>query len=128
MTFLNSFPLFFCKWTAPLLQRMFSMWNYRRYNENTVSSRSKIRTCKNFTLKNLHSMAIVHTLAFTHTHKCAYTQTKGKQGLVHIFRFICSISVFLFLFNSIMFVAFSTVGLCFNLLYRFVYLLLFSSF
>lgn len=91
------------------------------------------------TLRNQHTMALFtylrpHVHTHIHAHKCAYIQTKGKQGLVHIFQFLCSISVFLFcfgLFFSVMFVAFSTVERCFNLLYRVVYffcLVLFSLF
>lgn len=88
------------------------MRHYRRYNENTVSSTSETWTRKNSTLKNQHTTAILHTPGYTYKHKCAYIHTKGKQGLVHIFPFICSISVFLFcsfVCYSIMFVAFSTV-------------------
>lgn len=65
-----------------------------------------------------------HTCIHIQMNMCIHTN-KRKTGSVHIFQFICSNSVFLFLFFcpffSIMSVAFSTVELCFNLLYRDVY-------
>lgn len=120
------------EWTVPLCLRKWSAWNGEgcwgitiKIKTNTVSLCGELWNSQELYVEEpSHHGIIVHTPASTPTLAHTYKQ-KGKQGLVHIFQFICSISVFLFrsfcLFLFPVMFAFTTVELCFNLLYRGVY-------
>lgn len=91
----------------PLSLRMYSAWNGVWVSGNNNKIKNTVSLCGElwnsqelYVEEPSHHGIIVHTPASTPTRVHTYKQ-KGKQGLVHIFRFICSISVFLFRFFSL---------------------------
>lgn len=127
----HSFPCLI-KWTVSLLQRMSSVWNYRRHNKNTVELTSEFWTCKNSTLKNQHIMALfTHLHLHTYTNVQTYTQKENRVLYIYFNLFVASVfscfCSFVFFFFGTMFVAFSTVELaltCYTHLYIFYFLFL----